>query len=544
MTPGSGAARPSADSDPNTNPGASDNTDGSTSGVSERPPTGDETGSRRLDELLAAVSGPIRRHETARDVRVTGIVSRAADAAPGALFVALPGTSADGHTFLADAARRGAAAALVERDVGGTLDLPLVRVEDARRALAELAAAWHGLPGERLTMVGITGTAGKTSTLSLLETILVAAGRRVGSIGSLGLHMDGRTLDETVYTTPDPVLLHGELGRIARAGGELTVMEVTSHALVQKRVHGLRLGLGIFTNLLPLEHADYHGGFEGYVEAKSRFFDMLDPGAPLVYNADDPVTCRLVEGRELTAIPCGRGAGALVRVETPRVRADGTRLQLEITRPLPLLDGGNLDPVTVELQLRLLGRGNIANAALAATAALVLGAPPETLAGALADFPPPRRRMEVIHEGRFTVLDDTVGHPESVTAVFELAERLAPGRVHVAWAVRGRRGARINRENAESLAVWAARIPPATLVVTRSADATDDLNEVEEEEYAAFTDVLRDRRIPFEEHDQVDSAVRAVLDAAGEGDLVLLLGAQGMDRGRDVARDWLAETGR
>ncbi len=501
-------------------------------------PTSRDDRPRRLGALLNALSGPVRRGPL-EDHEITGIATRSEEVEPGSLFVALPGTTADGHSFLADAARRGAAAALVERDVGGTLDLPLVRVEDSRCALAELAAAWHGWPAEGLVLVGITGTAGKTSTLALLETMLAAAGEPVGTIGSLGLRVRGETLEETSYTTPDPLVLQRELARVAEAGARVVAMEVTSHAMVQRRVHGLRYDLGLFTNLLPLEHADYHGTFEEYVAAKSMFFDLLKPGAPLVYNVDDPVTCRMLERREVVGVPCGRDRRAVVRVEPVAVDAGGSLLSLTSTSPIPVVGGDPLPPTTLDLRMRLLGRSNIANASLAATAALCLGVDPAAIPPALADVPPPRRRMEILHRGRFTILDDTVGHPESVTAVFELVRALDPRRVRIAWAVRGHRGARINRENAESLAVWAERIPLATLVVTASADTADALNEVEAEEYAAFVEPLREHGVPHEERASVAEAVRSVLDRAGEGDLVLLLGAQGMDRGRDVARDWL-----
>ncbi len=494
---------------------------------------------RRLADLLDALSGPARLGSAPGDREITGIAARAEDVAPGALFVAVPGTSVDGHSFLADAARRGAVTALVERDVGGTLDLPLVRVEDTRRALAELAAAWHGWPAEGLVLVGITGTAGKTSTLALLERILAAAGEPVGTIGSLGLRVRGEVLEDTSYTTPDPLVLQAELARVAEAGARVVAMEVTSHALVQRRVHGLRYDLGIFTNLLPLEHGDYHGTFENYVAAKSLFFDLLKPGAPLVYNVDDPVTCRLIEGRDVVGVACGRDRRAAMRVVPGAVDAGGSSLRLEARKPIPVVGGTTLATTTLDLRLRLLGRSNIANAALAATAALCLGTDARAIPPALADVPPPRRRMEILHRGRFTILDDTVGHPESVTALFELVRALDPRRVRVAWAVRGHRGARINRENAEALAVWAERVPIATLVVTASVDTADALNEVEEEEYAAFLEPLREHGITHEERDGVAEAVHAVLESAGVGDVVLLLGAQGMDRGRDVAREWL-----
>jgi UDP-N-acetylmuramoyl-L-alanyl-D-glutamate--2,6-diaminopimelate ligase len=513
------------------------------------PPAGKEPGepgspgdSRPLHTLLDALTAEVRRGH-GEDAMIRGIAVRSEDVRPGTLFVALSGSSADGHAFIADAARRGAAAIVVERDVGGALDAPLIRVGNARRALAELAAAWYGRPADSLTLIGITGTAGKTSTLSLLEAALVEGPERVGSIGSLGLHVQGEVQDQTVYTTPDPLVLHHELTRLVAAGARLVIMEATSHALVQERIHGLCFGMGIFTNLLPLEHSDYHDGFDDYVRAKTRFFHHLLPGAPLVYNYDDPVTRVLIEARRLNGVAVGAGRRASVRIVATETSAEGTRLGLEVARPIPRLDGGTVEPDRLDLRLRLLGRSNTMNAALAATAALAAGVDAERVADALGRFTPPRRRLEVVHQGRITVLDDTVGHPESISAFFDVVSKLRPRHIHVVFAVRGRRGERINDQNAQSLAIWAERLAVDTLVVTRSKGAADELNRVEESEYEAFVQPLRERGLAFEEVDALEPAVLAALERARVGDLVALLGAQGMDAGQEIARAWLQEHG-
>jgi UDP-N-acetylmuramoyl-L-alanyl-D-glutamate--2,6-diaminopimelate ligase len=492
---------------------------------------------RPLSELLPA--RPAGGGGGWHDVRITGITADSAEVREGFLFVAVRGTSVDGHTFVGDAVRRGAAAVAVEEVPPDDPGVPVVRVDDTRRTLAELAAAWFGHPARAMSLVGITGTVGKTSTLAMLESILVAAGRRVASLGSLGLRIGGETRGKTGYTAPEPLLLHRELARAAGAACELALMEVTSHALVQERVAGLRYDLGILTNLVPLEHQDYHGSFRSYVQAKRRFFDHVAPGAPLVYNADNPAARRLVHGHEVEPLGCGTSRRALARLESLELSHRGTWLVLSLRRPLTRLDGGEVEPGRIPLELRLLGSSNVANAGLAALAALCLGAEPATIQHALARFPPPRRRMEIIHRGRFTVLDDTVGHPDSISALFEAVERLGPEALHIAFAVRGRRGVRINRQTARALAIWCARLEPATLIVTRSAEAAGELDRVGEREHEAFCASLREAGIPFTAMDRLDEAVEGALERAGPGDLVLLLGAQGMDRGREVARRWL-----
>jgi UDP-N-acetylmuramoyl-L-alanyl-D-glutamate--2,6-diaminopimelate ligase len=463
-------------------------------------------------------------------VQVAGVTTDSRLVEQGYLFVAVVGSSDDGHDHLEEAVQRGAVALLVERPVEGASGVPVVQVENARRELARISARWYGEPAERLPLVGITGTLGKTTVMSMFESILLRSDRRLGTIGSLGVRIGGEA-EQTGYTAPDPMILHAALEEIAEAGAELAAMEVTTHALSQERVHGLHYDLGIFTNLVPLEHVDYHGSFRGYVEAKTRYFDHLRSGVPLVYSHDDRAVRGVVRGRDLQPIGVGREKAADVRFSIQRMDAEGSGFTLISQRPLPMMGGGELEPFALDLRLRTLGRSMIGNAALAATGALLCGASPGAVAAALADFPAPRRRMELLRTEPFQVLDDTAGHPDSMGVVFDVVKHLAPNRVHVCVAIRGKRGARINRRVAEALAIWVEQVPLATMVVTTSRDQADDLNTVTTRERNAFVGALEKAGVPFMEHERLDRAVRHVVDRASRGDLVLLIGAQGMDEG-------------
>src|SRR5512138_564912 len=272
------------------------------------------------------------------DVAIRRIVTDSRAVEPGSLFVAIPGTRHDGRTFIADALRNGAAAIVTEGDIPGapgTLGVPVIRVPDARTATAHLAAAWYGHPARAMHLVGITGTVGKTSVLSIAEAVLHASGVRIASIGSLGLRIGAETIEESSYTVPEPLLLHRWLRHAADAGCSVVLMEVTSHALVQQRVAGLRYAAGAFTNLVPLEHAEFHSSFRSYVESKARFFEYLGPDAPLAFNAEDRAVRRLVNERAVRSIPCGAARTAAMRIEDVRVAPDGTRVVLNACRPIP-----------------------------------------------------------------------------------------------------------------------------------------------------------------------------------------------------------------
>lgn len=461
-------------------------------------------------------------------IPIAGITSDSRRLRKGEVYIAVRGAVEDGHDHVLEAVERGAAAVVAERPVH-VEGAPVLRVRDSRAALASIAAAWYGRPADRLLLVGITGTLGKTSVLSMLAAIGAAAERPLGTVGSLGVHFR-EPLGSGPLTTPGPIELHSALSSLAERGADVVAMEVTSHALDQRRVHGLSYGLGIFTNLTLLEHLDYHGNFRRYVEAKRRFLDHLAPEAPLIVPVGDRLVRALVEEypRRVTV---GPGGIVSLRTEPRRHQFIGTSITLTHRRPLPRLDGGEVEPGGLPITLRVLGRGNVGNAALAAVAGLCLGYSPEQVAGALEAFEAPWRRMQVVYRGDFTVLDDTVGHPDSISAVFDLVRKCRYRRLHVVYAIRGRRGTEINHRDAQSVAIWSRCVPIATMIVTASEDAADEANRVAPEERAAFLKALRADGLAHVYRARLSDAIETVLEAVGTGDLILLLGAQGMDRG-------------
>jgi UDP-N-acetylmuramoyl-L-alanyl-D-glutamate--2,6-diaminopimelate ligase len=463
----------------------------------------------------------------------------------GDLFVAVRGAAADGAEHVAEAVARGAAAVVVERN-GSTVAeqsrahanavagraVPVIHVTNARMALAELAAASFGYPARSLGLVGITGTVGKTSVLAMLSEILAEAEIPAGTIGSLGIRFPGSS-SMTPNTTPGAVAVQEALSRMVASGVEVAAMEVTSHALVQERVRGLLYDIGIFTNLTMLEHLEYHGSFRSYAAAKLRFLDLLAPEAPLCYSAGDRAVRQAARRHTGPRVSCG-GGGAWVAVRRKGLSLTGTDITLYVRRPLPRLDGSCLEPCTFPLRLQTLGRPNTANATLAAAAGLIIGASPEAVQQALSRITPPKRRLEVIRERAPVIIDDTVGHPDSITGVFEVAERVPHRLLLVVFCIRGGRGEEINARDAEALAIWSRRVRIDRLLVTSAVDTADDRNEVSPQEEHSFLNVLRKKSVPHFHHRLLDDAVTATVQDAGDDDVVLLLGAQGMDAGASI----------
>ena len=260
-----------------------------------------------------------RRDGTSTDgVDVTGIAADSRRVTDGMLFVAVKGTTVDGHNYIASAIERGASAIVCERipeaiDEAVKARVPFIVVPDAAAALGQLLDAWHGHPSRRLTLVGVTGTNGKTTVATLLYDLFRRLGYRVGLISTVCNRIDEETLP-TDHTTPDPVTLHALIARMAEAGCSHVFMEVSSHAVDQQRIAGLHYAAGVFTNLTR-DHLDYHKTVENYLRAKKRFFDTLPTESFALTNADDKGkiveahfegTELLIDGRDVTVAFVGR----------------------------------------------------------------------------------------------------------------------------------------------------------------------------------------------------------------------------------------------
>ncbi|MCK8783110.1 UDP-N-acetylmuramoyl-L-alanyl-D-glutamate--2,6-diaminopimelate ligase [Roseomonas sp. NAR14] len=318
---------------------------------------------------------------------ISGLAVDSRAVRPGFLFAALPGARADGRAFIAEAVARGAAAVLAPAGTEWPPDVParpLLAVADPRRVLAECAAAFHGAQPE--TVVAVTGTNGKTSTVDFLRQLWTQAGARAASLGTLGLVAPGFPPGPSL-TTPDPVALHATLAALSAAGIDRAAMEASSHGLEQRRLDGVRLAAAGFSNLTR-DHLDYHGTLDRYRDAKLRLFDALLPeGAAAVANADmEPATLDA-----LRRIAARRGLRLLT------VGESGETLRLVRHAPLPHGQSLTLHGWGAEhtLELPLPGRFQADNALMAALLAVATGMAPETALALLPRLAGVRGRMEL-----------------------------------------------------------------------------------------------------------------------------------------------------
>ena len=444
----------------------------------------------RRDDLL------LRAPDALLDPSSVSMDSRAVE--QGAWFVAVRGSQIDGHRFLDQAVTSGAAAVVVEQASGARV--PEIVVRDGRRAAVALGRAWFGEPAQRLALIGVTGTNGKTTTTGLVRHLFNASGA-AGSIGTLGaFDGQGTAVESTAgsLTTPGPIDLQATLAALVDAGCSHVAMETSSHSLDQGRLDGLEFAAGIFTNLTR-DHLDYHGSMEAYFAAKLRLSGLLGTAGIEIVNADDPAWTAMPVRQPRMSF--GTAAGADVRAESILAGAGGSRFRLATP-------AGSRD-----VELPLLGDFNVSNALAAAAAALALGVPLAEIGDRLSAAPQVPGRMERIAGSPCVVLRDYAHTPDALERALRTLRPLTSGRLLVLFGCGGDRDAG-KRPIMGRLAAELADLAYVTSDNPRTEDPARIVAEIEAGMGAAPRVSLVDRR----------AAIEAALGDARPGDTLLLAG--------------------
>jgi len=444
--------------------------------------------------------------EGKRDREVLGIVEDSRQVRPGHIFVAVDGQRHDGWMFVEEAAERGAVAAVSEHEEKGRKDICCIRVADARRAVADLACAFYDRPFSRLAMVGITGTNGKTTTAYMIRDILRAAGREPGLITTVEYEIGPRTIPAT-RTTPEASALLSMLAQMVNAGCSSAVMEVSSHALVQKRTAGLDFDVAVFTNLTR-DHLDYHKTMEEYFQAKTLLFASLGKGtkqATAVINVDDPWGNRLSKSGAPAAevVTFGMGSEAMVRAEDTRLSPEGSVFQIRTPWG------------EAEVRTRLLGRFNVSNVLGAVASCGALGTDLDLMVRALSKAAFAPGRLEKIKTRRgFQVFVDYAHTDDALEHVLTTLREITANRLMVVFGCGGNR----DKSKRAAMGQVAARLADYSILTSdnpRHEKASDIIAQIREG--FGFEDnfeVIEDRR----------QAIERALEMADKGDVVLIAG--------------------
>jgi UDP-N-acetylmuramoyl-L-alanyl-D-glutamate--2,6-diaminopimelate ligase len=440
--------------------------------------------------------------EDSPDVEIAGLAYDNQRVAPGTLFFCVTGMTRDGHDFAADAVARGASALVVERPLG--LGLPEVIVPSARAAMAPVAARFYADPTAELSVVGVTGTNGKTTTAFLLRQLLEAGGRRCGLLGTVTSVVGGAERAVT-RTTPEAIDLQATLRDMVDAGDSACAMEVSSHALALRRADAIHWAAAVFTNLTQ-DHLDFHPTMEDYFLAKRRLFEA-GPAAAIV-NLDDGYGRRLA-GEVSGAITFALERPADYRAEVVVAERAGSRLRLR---------GPGLE---AEARFPLPGRFNLLNLLGAVAAARSLGVADEAI---LATLPRATRvpgRFEPVDEGQdFSVLVDYAHTPDSLENVLAAARELGGERVLVVFGCGGDR----DRGKRAPMGEIAARLADLA-IVTSDNPRSEDPEAIVEQVLAGAggqAEAIVDRR----------AAIARAVELAGPGD-VLVIAGKGHEQGQE-----------
>jgi UDP-N-acetylmuramoyl-L-alanyl-D-glutamate--2,6-diaminopimelate ligase len=468
----------------------------------------------RLDDLLRTLQ-PLE-HRGPADLEVKGVAAHSRQVQRGYVFVAVRGTRDHGLDHLAEALQRGAAVVVSEDPATLPRGVAHLRVADARLALARIATAFFGQPAHYLSVAGITGTNGKTTVAHLLRDILRAHGARPGMIGTVCHEMGDRVIPSD-RTTPDAPELQAMLAQMRHADCHAAVMEVSSHALDQRRVEGIDFDVAVFTNLTR-DHLDYHPDLEAYFEAKARLFSGLgrgDKDARAVINVDDPWGLRLLD-RVPAGVPLftyGLAATAMVRAEEIELRPEGTRFRL----CTPWGD--------TPLATPLLGRFNVLNLLAAAAAAGSLGVPLATLARVLAAAPGAPGRLERVPAPGHHVFVDYAHTPDALENVLATLREITPGRLICVFGCGGDR----DRGKRPAMGAAAARGADFSILTSDNPRTEDPL--------AILRDIAEGLPPDTPHLVQPDRALAIAegLDRLQPGD-VLLIAGKGHERFQEVGR--------
>ncbi|MBM4119579.1 MAG: UDP-N-acetylmuramoyl-L-alanyl-D-glutamate--2,6-diaminopimelate ligase [Nitrospira sp.] len=448
------------------------------------------------------------------NVAISSLTDDSRAVKPGGVFVAVKGERVDGHAFVEKAVVAGAAALVIQKDVHVPLpsSIPVVHVEDTRRILGVLAGRFYADPASHLCMVGVTGTNGKTTVTYLCKGLLEAAGRRVGLIGTVAYQIGDECIPAS-HTTPGAVELQELLAKMAGAGMDAAVMEVSSHALAMDRTAGCEFDVAIFTNLTQ-DHLDFHADLEDYFQAKLRLFTGLNPSGAkprpkrAIVNLDDPRGTHVCRASRVPVWTYAIHQTADIRAEDVRLALSGTRFTVATPKG------------RFPIESQLVGEHNVYNMLAAIGVGLHEGFSPDMVQRGIASVVNVPGRFERVEGGQnFTVVVDYAHTEDALLRLLTTVQVLKTGRIIIVFGCGGDR----DRTKRPKMGRVAARLSDIVFL-TSDNPRTEDPQAILREVEVGVKEVLAQRPVRYEVMVDRRTAIEAAVREAKTGDTVLIAG--------------------
>ena len=489
-----------------------------------------------LKKLLDGIEIVDRKGEIDENRDIPHIANDSREIGEGDIFVAMKGVLVDGHDYIQKAKDNGAVLAVVDHMTDD--DIPQIVVENPRKALADLACTFYNHPSKELKVFGVTATNGKTSTAYMIRDIFKAAGYEVGVVGTVEVQYKDVSIP-SILTTPESIHLQKHLRDMVDAGIEVVVMEVSSSAQELYRSRGIDYDIVSFNNISE-EHLEQHGTFENYFHFKSRLIRHADEKTAVILNIDAPLIEGLMDKTKGDVLTAGIEKDASIGIEDIDLSTGFAKFNY-VVKKAHHSSRWNLEPVVLPIELEVAGYHSVLNAMIAITYGLLEGVDGATIQKALRNFSGVERRFELIYNKDYMILDDHFANEKNIAVTLETLCQMDYKNLHVLYAVRGGRGAALNRDNALEMVKWMDKLPLKTFYATRSEEVVSSKDVVTDSELAAFSEVMKDAGYDVPVVDDLKSAIAKVWDKVGEHDVFLLAGCQGMDHGAKYVWETLAD---
>lgn len=491
----------------------------------------------QLSELLNAID--VKESLNEEDKTIDLVAYHSGEVTSNTLFVCIKGYETDGHHYAVDAVKKGAVALIVEQFLPD-LNVPQYRVTNSREALAAIGDTYYHQPSKDLILIGITATNGKTSTSFMTNSILEENNLKTGLIGTVMVKY-GNTLVPSILTTPESLDLHGYFAKMREEKISHVTMEVSSSALELKRVGNVSFDI-VALNNISREHIDLHGSFEEYYDAKASLIREADEDQFAILNLDDDYSSSLQTQTKASVVTYGiENKTGHLHCKNLDLSSGRGNFTVEVLKPFKTRGGNTIEPKEIDINLSVAGYHSVYNAMAAITIGLIADVPVEKIQSGIERFNGVERRFQFIYENDFKIVDDHFANAGNIEVTLETLTKMDFKNLHIVYAIRGNRGVTTNRENAVTLAKWAPELGLKKVIVSLSESHVIKKDEVLPSELEAFKEEMAKVNVDVELHKEMPDALQSSLNQVGEGDVILIGGAQGMDFGAKYILNQLVE---